>query len=88
MNKIDNKFYTWEQLVEKYPDKWVVVENAELTKGGFIKAGELIAVGESAEIDDFVVECYNAGRKIDYQRTTDSGSVGVLYVDGIGIRVE
>lgn len=37
MLKIDNEFYTWEQLVEKYPDKWVVAKNAELTTGGFIK---------------------------------------------------
>lgn len=72
MLKVDNEYTTWNQLVEKYPDQWGVVENAELTKGGFIKAGELIAVGNSAEVDDFVVECYKADRKIDYQRTTDA----------------
>ena len=64
MIEVPNKFYTWEQLVELYPDKWVVVENAELTRGGFIKAGELIAVGNHSEIDDFVVKCYIAGRNI------------------------
>ena len=85
---INNKFYTWEQIVGLYPDKWVVVENAKLTNGGFIQEGELIAVGDSKEIDDFVVECYKSGRKVDYQRTTDSGSVGVVYVEGIEIRVE
>ena len=58
MLSISNKFYTWEQMVALYPDKWVVVENAKLTSGGFIEEGELIAVGDSKEIDDFVVECY------------------------------
>ena len=88
MLSIDNKFYTWEQLVDLYPDKWVVVENATLDDAGFIKEGELIAVGDSTEIDDFVVECYKCNRNISYQRTTDTGSVGIINVEGIEIQVE
>ena len=88
MEKIDNKYHTWEELVELYPDKWVVVENPKLTPAGFIKSGELIAVGDKSETDDFMVECYKEGRNIEHQRTTDVGSVGVLYVEGIRIKVE
>ena len=88
MLKVANKHYTWDDLVKLYPDKWVVVENAKLTRGGFIQEGELIAVGDQREIDDFIVECYKADRKIDYQRTTDVGSVGILYVQGIEIRID
>lgn len=74
-------------MVDLYPDKWVVVENAKLTDGGFIEAGELIAVGNKSETDDFMVECYNEGRTVDHQRTTDTGSVGILNVQGIEIRI-
>lgn len=40
----DEKFYTWDELVEKFPDKWVIVEEPELTEAGFIKSGRLIGV--------------------------------------------
>lgn len=27
----DEKFYTWDELVEKFPDKWVIVEGTDLS---------------------------------------------------------
>lgn len=41
MERIENKYYTWEQMVEMYPDKWVVVKNAKLDSERFIESGEL-----------------------------------------------
>ena len=40
----DEKFYTWDELVEKFPGKWVIVEDPELTEAGFIRSGKLIAM--------------------------------------------
>lgn len=88
LQRIDNKFYTWDEAAGKYPDKWVVFENAKLTPGHFIIEGELIAVGNKKEIDDFVVDCYNDNREVSRQRTTEIGSVGVVYVKDFGIRAE
>lgn len=58
MLAIDKKMYTWKELVKQFPDKWVVVEDAELTNAGFIKSGKLIGVCDDTEIDEFVVSCY------------------------------
>lgn len=44
MLMIDRFFCTWNDLVEKFPNKWIVVEDAELTNAGFIKSGKLIGV--------------------------------------------
>lgn len=88
MLKFNNEFHTMEELEELYPDKWVLIENPKLNSGLFIVEGELIAVGDSREIGDFAVECRKAGRNVDYERTTDAGSVGVLEVEGLTIRVE
>lgn len=78
MLNINNKYYTWGELVKLYPDSWVVVENTILDKGNFIKAGELIAVYNDNEIDDFVANCYNMGRRIRYKRTTTESVIGVM----------
>ncbi len=88
MKKMENKYYTWEQMVEMFPDKWVVVENAKLDSGRFIEAGELIAICDDNEVDKFIIECYEMGKKIDYERTTEEGSLGIINVEGIKIKVE
>lgn len=88
INFVNNAFYTWEEVVQIYPDKWVVMENVNSDEAGFIGSGELIAVGDFDEVNDFVAECYDSGRKIESQRTTDVGGVGVLYVKGIEFYIE
>lgn len=80
MLEIDKKYYTWDELVQKFPDRWVIVEDAELTNAGFIKAGRLIGVCNDREIDEFVVSCYRDNRNISYERTTEGSGVGVVNV--------
>ena len=67
MLTIEEKSYIWDELVEKIPHKWVVVENAELTSAGFIESGKLIGVCEDTEIDDFVISCYKNNKNINYE---------------------
>ena len=77
----DEKFYTWNELIDKFPDKWVIVENPELTDAGFIRSGKLIGVCDDTEIDDFVISCYRENRNISYERTTEEGGVGIVNVE-------
>lgn len=73
----DKKLYSWQELIDKYPDKWVVVDGAELTDSGFIQSGVLIAVCNDEEIDDFIVSCYEEGKDVHYERTTEESGVGI-----------
>lgn len=77
----DEKFYTWNELIDKFPDKWVIVENPELTDAGFIRSGKLIGVCDDTEIDDFVISCYRENRNISYERTTEESGVGIVNVE-------
>ena len=81
MLTVDQKIYTWNELVKEFPNKWVVVENAELTDAGFIKSGKLIGVCEDTEIDEFVISCYRVNRNINYERTTEGSGVGIVNVE-------
>ena len=63
-----------------FRNRWVIVEDAELTNAGFIKAGRLIGVCNDREIDEFVVSCYRDNRNISYERTTEGSGVGVVNV--------
>lgn len=67
--------------MEKFPDKWVIVEETELTEAGFIRSGKLIGVCDDTEIEEFVVSCYRKNRKISYERTTEESGVGIVNVE-------
>ena len=84
----DEKFYTWDELVEKFPDKWVIVEEAELTEAGFIRSGKLIGVCDDTEIDEFVISCYRENKKISYERTTEESGVGIVNVEDFKFAVK
>ena len=81
MLMIDRLFCTLNELVEKFPNKWIVVEDAELTNAGFIKSGKLIGVCDDSEIDDFVVSCYREDKNINYERTTEGSGVEIINVE-------
>jgi len=81
MLMVDKIFCTWSELVEKFPNKWIVVENAELTSAGFIKSGKLIGVCDDTEIDEFIVSCYREHKNINYERTTEGSGVGIINVE-------
>ena len=84
----DEKFYTWNELIDKFPDKWVIVENPELTDAGFIRSGKLIGVCDDTEIDVFVISCYRENRNISYERTTEESGVGIVNVEDFKYAVE
>ncbi len=77
----DDRVYSWDELVKKFPDKWVVVEDADLTDAGFIKSGKLIGACDDTEIDEFVISCYKDNKNISYERTTEESGVGIVNVE-------
>lgn len=84
----DDKLYTWNELIDKFPNKWVIVEEPELTEAGFIKSGKLIGVCDDTEIDEFVISCYRENRNISYERTTEESGVGIVNVEDFKYAVE
>lgn len=84
----DEKFYTWDELVEKFPGKWVIVEDPELTEAGFIRSGKLIGVCDDTEVDEFVIFCYKENKKISYERTTEESGVGIVNVEDFKFAVK
>lgn len=75
-----NERLTWEQIVEKYPDKWVALSNV-ITDGEHpdILEGDVVAVLSDDEIEDY--ELSHIGQGLQYQRTTESGWNGIFYAD-------
>ncbi len=88
MPAIKEELYTWNELVEKFPGKWVVVEDAELTDAGFIKSGKLIGVCNDTEIDSFVISCYQDNKNIYYERTNEGSGVGIVNAEGFKYAVK
>lgn len=64
--------------MDKYPNKWIFVDDAVLDVDKSIKARVLIGICDDSEIDDFVVSCYKQGKDINYERITLKNGVGVL----------
>ncbi len=88
MLMVDEKIYTWQEFVEQFPDRWVVVENSELTDAGFIKSGKLIGVCDDSEIDEYVISCYKDNKNISYERTTEGSGVGIVNVENFKYAVK
>ena len=84
----DEKFYTWDELVEKFPGMWVIIEDPELTEAGFIRSGKLIGVCDDTEVDEFVISCYKENKKISYERTTEESGVGTVNVQDFKFAVK
>ena len=75
---------TWDEMVEKYPDQWVVVKDAEMS-GPDVLSGILVAVKSDDEIGPYEIQ--NLGRGYKFRRTTEgflngiTGSSIVISVD-------
>ncbi len=78
------KRVTWQEMVDNYPDMWVVVRDAEMD-GPDIISGILVDVKSDNDIGDYRIKNHNRGLK--YRRTTEgfwngiTGSSIVISVD-------
>ena len=73
--------YTWEQLVEMYPDKWIVVENYDIDL--CFNVGDVIGILTDDEIMDFRLKCSQEGRDISFDRTTEKSFIPTTFAGGI-----
>ena len=75
---------SWDEMVEKYPNQWVVVKDATMD-GPDVLSGTLVAVKNDDEIGKYEVDHLDMGYK--FRRTTEgfwngiTGSSIVISVD-------
>lgn len=79
-----NKLMTWKEMVERYPDKWVIVEQ---TKGDSsnIEEGIVRFVTTDEEMPEVWVKCLDKGLGYHKDRTTVAPFMGI--VDGINFDI-
>ena len=71
---------TWDQMVERYPDRWVAVANP-VFDGNHpdILEGDVVAVLTDDEVSQYKAD--HSEQNIIYDRTTSSGWSGIFYAD-------
>ena len=77
---MEKKRMTWDEMVEKYPDKWVVISDP-LMDGDHpdVLEGDVVAVVDDDELSDY--EDKHVKENYIYRRTTESGWNGIFYAD-------
>ncbi len=73
-----NKRYTWEDIIEAYPDMWVYMSEPVYNEDRDLISGILLAVCDFKNREDICANLYAQGKKFISRRTTDSG-LGVFY---------
>ena len=68
----------WEDMVEKYPDRWVAVGNAVMD-GPNIVSGDVVAVKTDDEICDYEDQHLRDG--LIFMRTTEGNWDGIINSD-------
>ena len=77
---MDKKRMTWDEMVEKYPDKWVVISDPVMDGDHpDVLEGDVVAVLNDDEIEEY--ELSHIGQGLKYHRTTESGWNGIFYAD-------
>ena len=79
----DNRI-TWDEMVRKHPDKWVVVKDAKMN-GPDIISGVVVAVLSDDEITDYRLK--NTRHDYEFCRTTEGEFDGIIDSD-ISIAVD
>ncbi|MCM1267072.1 MAG: hypothetical protein NC302_04130 [Bacteroidales bacterium] len=80
---------TWEQMVQKYPDKWLALSDCEYydsSETTIIKAAVYKVFDSDDEYEDFRID--NMGKGYRYRYTTEPVISGVTYGENfaVGIR--
>ena len=65
------KRYTMMELREKYPDRWVVLDDCEWENQSTVKNAVLIGVYEDGEISKVRMANRHQGKKYTYERTSE-----------------
>ena len=71
---MEERRMTWNEIVEAYPDKWVVVKDAEM-EGPDVISGIVVEVLSDDEIGNYRIE--NCDKEYEYRRTTEGYFNGI-----------
>ena len=72
------KRYTWEEVVEAYPGKWVRMSDCSLMAGAGIIDGILVGVYTDDESEKVELDMWDKESKDKLRRTTIGFNVGVI----------
>ena len=77
--------YTWDEMVSKYPDHWLVLQDCEMNKGDIVSA-VLVKVLTSAEVDNYMAQ--NFGKGYRYRKTSEDTFGGLITIEGVETRLD
>lgn len=75
---------TWDEMVQRYPDQWIAVKNAEMN-GADIISGEVVAALPDTEMRKFRMSNSNSG--YIFRRTSDGNFPTIITSTNFGIRI-
>lgn len=75
---------SWDEMVEKYPDQWIAVKDAEMD-GADIMSGEVVTAQSDEEMREFRIK--HRGDGYVFRRTSDCGFNGHI-TSNLRIRVD
>ena len=76
-----NERLTWDEMVAKYPDKHVIIEDYVMERDADIVEGTVIGVYNDDEVNDAYLKFLKEGRRCLAVRTSIAVNTGVI-VDG------
>lgn len=81
------KVMTWEQIKEKYPDRWVFVKNYTMD-GADIASGEIICVCTDEEYPSTAIKIMDSGIDFSKERTTHEDFGGFINAENATFTLE
>lgn len=81
------EIYSWEQLVERYPNSWVLLRNV-LWDGSTVISGELLEVCTDETVDERWLYYAKKGCHPVQEYTAEKSRVGGIYAEHIKYTVE
>ena len=78
-----NEEMTWEEMMERYPDRWVFIEQ---TKGEGTLEGIVRFVCTDEEVDDIWIDCLEKDLDYTKRRTTTMCNIG--FISGVNCTIE
>lgn len=83
-----NERLIWDEIQKKYPDQWVIVTDAELSKENFIKSGIILKLCTDSDIEDAVIDYCKRGIPIEYQKTFKESELSTIDFDKLNLDIE
>ena len=77
---------TWEEIVKKYPEQWVVLDDVK-KDGATILSGIVVNVCSDENIDSYFFDAVKSGKRYTKRRTSEMRGMGIVYGENYRIEV-